>query len=390
MMDKSHNPSHFPIREVAFAWLFSRAAIWLFVMLGHARATQSAPVTGKIGGWEGVSSDWLSPWTTFDSRYFLDIAREGYTPVRTAFFPLYPALLLVLSGGSNNANTLALVGIAVSNLAFLLALSWLYALTRDEWGEAVARRALWLEAFFPSAAFGAAVYSESLFLALSLGLFWFARQKKWRPSALCGILAGLTRNSGPVLTLALLLDRPRTALSPRESRQRLFVALCPLAAFIAVQLAFRAQFGRALASLASQHEFGRLAKPVFPVVPLWLDARNLITHADTWRDFITLPQLVACLVTLALLAAFWRRFSPGKLLFVGAIVLLNLSLSWIGEPHTNSTMRFLLATFPFVQLLALAWGGISSSWRASFCAGAIYFALFTMQCFLFGLKQFQG
>lgn len=376
-------------REVALAWLLSRALLWAFVWLGHsAHAASGTRLTTKLGGWEGVSSPLLNPWTTFDSRHFLDIAQGGYTPYRAAFFPLYPLLLRVLGGSGASQNTLALVGVVVSNCAFLLALGWLYALTRDEWGEGVARRALWLEAFFPAAAFGAAVYSESLFLALSLGLFWFARRKQWGLSALCGVLAGLTRNSGPLLCLALLLDRPKNPLSPRETRGRLGAALCPLGTFIAVQLAFFFGFGRVLASFASQSEFGR-AKTFF-ALPLWLDARNLAINLSTWLDFITFPQLAACLGTFALIIAFWRRFSRGKLLFVGAIVLLNLSASWTTEPHTNSTLRFLFATFPAVQLLALAGALWFPSGRATLYLGTLWFTLFFLHSYLFGLRSFLG
>lgn len=374
---------------MAAVWFVSRALLWAFVFLGHlAHAASGTRLTTRLGGWEGVSSPLLGAWTTFDSRHFLDIAQGGYTPYRAAFFPLYPLLLRALGGIGASQNTLALLGIVVSNSAFLLALGWLHALTRDEWGEGVARRALWLEAFFPATAFGAAVYSESLFLALSIGLFWFSQRKQWGLSALCGVLAGLTRNSGPLLCLALLLDRPKESLSPHEKRRRLGAALCPLGAFIAVQLAFFLRFGIVLASFASQGEFGRAR--TFFALPLWLDARNLATSADAWRDLITFPQLAACLGTFALMAAFWRRFSPGKLLFVGAIVLLNLSQSWTSEPHTNSTLRFLFATFPFVQLLALASALWFASGRATLYLGALWFALFFLHSYLFGLRSFLG
>lgn len=366
----------------------SRVFLWAFVSLGHlAHAASGGRLTQKLGGWEGVSSPLLNPWTTFDSRHFLLIAQDGYTPYRAAFFPLYPLLLRVFAGTGASQNTLALAGVLLSNFAFLVALGWLFALTRDEWGEGVARRALWLEAFFPSAAFGAAVYSESLFLALSIGLFWFARRGKPGLAGLCGVLAGLARNSGPLLCVALLLDRPQNP-SPREGRKRWAVALCPLGAFIAVQLAFYERFGIALASFASQGEFGR-AKTFF-ALPLWLDARNLATRADTWRDLITFPQLAACLGTLALIGAFWRRFSRGKLLFLGAILLLNLSGSWTTEPHTNSTLRFLFATFPGVQLLALAGALWFPSGRATLYLGALWFALFFLHSYLFGLRSFLG
>lgn len=376
-------------REIALAWLLSRVCLWAFVTFGHlAHGASGVRLSQKLGGWEGVSSPLWSPWTTFDSQFFLDIAARGYTAHSAAFFPLYPFLLRLLSGGSTDGSTLAALGIAVSNVAFLLALGWLFALTRDEWGEAVARRALWLEAFFPASAFGAAVYSESLFLALSVGLFYFARRKRWAGAALCGALAGLARNSGPILCLALLLDHPKEPLSSVEKRRRLGVALLPLAAFFAVQIGLYFATGIAFASLRAQAGFGRIH--TFPLLPMWLDARALATRPDTWRDLLTFPQLAACVGTFVLIFAFWRRFSPGKLLFIGAIILLNLSNSWASAPHTNSTLRFLFATFPFVQLVALAWERWFPSKRATLYLGAAWFALFFLQTYLFGLRSFLG
>ena len=101
-----------------------------------------------------------------------------------------------LGGPHATQNTLALVGVLMSNAAFLGALWFLYKLTRDEWGEAVAGRAVWIEAFFPAAAFSAAVYTESLFLLVSLGCFWFARQKKWGLCAVFGTFGGADAQFG--------------------------------------------------------------------------------------------------------------------------------------------------------------------------------------------------
>lgn len=376
-------------RFVGLVWLSSRLLLWAFVMMGHlqreARGLSRVPA---VGSWQGVSSWWLNPWTTFDSRHYIGIAQGGYTPFRAAFFPFYPLVLRVLGGGSASQNTLALIGIVVSNLAFAGALWLLLRLTRDEWGENVARRAVWLEAFFPAAAFSAAVYTESLFLLLSLGFFWFARRKKWWASAVCGVLAGLTRNSGPILGLALLLDRPKEALSSGEKWRRAACALGPLVAFVAVQLFLRAHLGAAGSSLGVQKEFGRTL--TFPLFPILLDARNLLLRPDTWLAFATFPALLACTGSFALLWRYRRRFSPGKLVFVGAVLGLSLTLSWQGEPHTLSSIRYLFGAFPFVQLLALATTEGLRSRRALLYATTAGFLLFFAHSFLFGLKDFLG
>ncbi len=375
------------VREVFLAWLLSRLALWAIVFWGDQHSALTDTSIKISNGWRGVPSPWLSLWTTFDSRYLIEIARSGYTPLRSAFFPLYPFLLRAFGGPSASENTLALVGIVVSNFAFAGALWLLFCLTRDEWGEAVARRAVWLEAFFPLAAFGAAVYTESLFLMLSLGLFWFARQKKWWASGLFGFLAGLTRNSGPILFVALLLDRPKDPLSRDEKRRRFACALCPLFAFLAVQVAFHLS-GNSEGIVQSQRHFGRGIS--LPILPILFDLRRLVQNPLSLLDISAWPQLVACLGAFALIWAYRRQFSPGKLLFLGAVVLLDLTITWKNEPHVRSTLRFLFATFPFVQLLALWSLSALSSPRATLYAGVIFFLLFALHSYYFGQKWFLG
>ena len=65
--------------------------------------------------------------------------------------------------------------------------------------------ALLLVAFFPAALFFSAVYSESLFLLLSVGAVLAARQGRWAWAGALAALAALTRNSGVLLLVPLAL-----------------------------------------------------------------------------------------------------------------------------------------------------------------------------------------
>ncbi len=83
-----------------------------------------------------------------------------------------------------------------------------------------------LTAFAPMAFFFSAVYSESLYLALSVGLFWSARQGRWMWVGLLGALACATRSTGLVLALPAVMiylygpreDRPPDLLQAARSR----------------------------------------------------------------------------------------------------------------------------------------------------------------------------
>ena len=56
---------------------------------------------------------------------------------------------------------------------------------------------------FPTALFFQAVYSEALFLLLTLLAFWWARDRRWALAGLAGLLAALTRSSGLLLVVPL-------------------------------------------------------------------------------------------------------------------------------------------------------------------------------------------
>ena len=84
-----------------------------------------------------------------------------------------------------------------------------------------------MTALAPMAFFFSAVYSESLYLALSVGLFWCARQGRWAWVGVLGALAAATRSTGLVLmlpALMLYLYGPREDCAPDFAFEPLRVA----------------------------------------------------------------------------------------------------------------------------------------------------------------------
>ena len=170
---------------LAFGW--SRLLIFCVGIIG-ATFLETEP-----GHWVAdPNSPFLSLWAKWDSQWYIQIAREGYwfQPLRqsnVAFFPLYP--MLTRLAAPLFGNNLVLSGIILSNLAFLLGLIVLYRLAHlllseqtslDESSlQAASRRTVFYTAFFPTAFFFSAVYTESLFLLLSVATAYFARQRHW-------------------------------------------------------------------------------------------------------------------------------------------------------------------------------------------------------------------
>lgn len=372
-------------RVVLSAWLLSRAWLGLFVYLGHFSRGAAPP---KPGSWEGVSSFWLNVWTTFDSRYFLEIAATGYTPTNSTFFPLYP---LLLAPFGPDANRMALAGIVISNLAFLGALWLLFELTRRDYSEGTARIAVWALAFFPCAVLSGAVYTESLWLLFGLASLLNARRKRWLWAGLFGLLAALTRNSGPLLTLALLAYWWQNPATNQEAPTKRAPwgwapALLPALAFVGMQLYFRARFGELLSSVSNQTQYGRAV--FWPWIPLWRDFADIarLRHLD----IVTLLNFGGVLAAFALS---WkhRKVQPaGDAILLCGVLLLNLVFAHIWRPYTGASLRYLFGLWPFVQLLALELAALQNRPRSMAMLGAVAIILAACLSFLFGAKEFLG
>jgi hypothetical protein len=132
----------------------------------------------------------VSPFARWDSVWYLQIAQTGYDHevARTAFFPLYP-LLVHVAGFVIQPDLVA--GIVISFAAFAIALILLHRLVTLELDAERADLTVLLIAFCPMSYFFSAVYSESLFLALSLGCILRARNGRWATAALLGAPASV-------------------------------------------------------------------------------------------------------------------------------------------------------------------------------------------------------
>jgi len=117
----------------------------------------------------------------WDTAFYYSIATSGYSwdPAvfqheNIVFFPLYP--LLMRWGGTLLGGRTLLAGLLVSLIAFAGAIAILYRLAVLEMGEAHAGPAILFLATFPFALFYSAVYTESLFLLLTVGAFYGMRR----------------------------------------------------------------------------------------------------------------------------------------------------------------------------------------------------------------------
>jgi hypothetical protein len=352
---------------VADAW----QALWVSRLLVLATGASAYALWGlsrRAGAFDpggvtvpfGATGDALvAPLARWDSVWYLAIANDGYPADdarRAAFFPLYPLLVRAVDAVVGRP---ILAGALVSLACFGVALVLLHRLTALELGEPAARMAVLALALFPGALFFSMVYSEALFLALSVGAVYAARTGRWAWAAAAGALAASSRSAGVLLLvpLALLWLRPPGG-GPRRLRDAAWLALVPagLAAFC---LALALGGGDALAPMHAQDTWFRSFAGPFAgawdgVTAAWRGVHDL-GRPGARHDVMLVTFLVAAVPAVIGVV---RRLPAAY----GAYVLsaLALPLSWpVGPQPLMSLPRFLAVLFPLFMWLGawLAAGG---------------------------------
>jgi hypothetical protein len=209
----------------------------------------------------------LARWDTF---FYYTIATDGYSwdaavfrHYNVVFFPLYP-ILMRWGGAALGGHPLA-AGLIVSLAAYGGALVLLYRLALLELGDDYAWRVILLISTFPYALYFSVVYTESLFLLLTVGAFYAMRRGRLGWAALCGLAAGLTRPNGFWLALPMALlavwppDRDLPDARPRRPiglPLGLLVACVPAIGATIFSSYLQWRFGDALAWVHGQAAWG--------------------------------------------------------------------------------------------------------------------------------------
>lgn len=148
-----------------------------------------------------IDLDYWIRWANWDGGHFRGIAENNYLPQQTVFFPLYPMLIKFLM--FFNIPSLW-GGLIISNFATILALFFLYKLVLLDFSDKIAKRAVFALLIFPTSFYLGAVYSESLFLLLTLSSFYFMRTNKIFWAAILGTGTLATRLAGIAVFFALI------------------------------------------------------------------------------------------------------------------------------------------------------------------------------------------
>jgi hypothetical protein len=371
------------LNEVAGAFFSSRALVWVAglitaIIFGTAPHHSVAldPIAHYVRPF-GIHffNLLVSPGARYDSAWYLSIARLGYVHhVQAVFFPLYPLSVAVL-GLTRLPDVIA--GIVLSCAFAIGALYLLFRLVELDQGAEKARHTIWIVAWLPMALFLSAVYSESLFLLLTIGSMYAARRDQWWLAGVAGCLAAATRNSGFLLVVPLLLlylygPRPRPPDRQPAGRFAPRYAVRPDIAWIAlvpvgmIGYLFYLHFavGHPLAPFTAEHRWSRYFAPLGGI-PLGIYAAvkslvgiipgvdpKLASHLSTLK-IIRHEVELAFLALSGFLLWFGRRRLPVAYTAFAALSLAAaVSVPAHGEP-LKSLPRFTLVIFPLWISLAL-------------------------------------
>jgi hypothetical protein len=295
--------------------------------------------------------------SVWDGRWYLLIAQHGYPArmyqeglgSRWAFFPAFPAVIRGVAEVTRlSLPDAAFLAAFVFGLTATLAV-WLAV--RETFGAQIANLATLLFVFFPLSCMLSFAYTEGLFLTAAAGALYALQRRWWISAALLACLAGLTRNTGVVVVICVVLVALPAAWRRRQIRPLLAAAIAPLGmgAFMAYSWA---RVGTPFAFLASER-FWQGQHFVWFSEPL----RALLSVVTLSARGLTLAQAVLCTAAVVFV-------------YIAVVFLIELSrvrrvpLSWwvytvgtvaiaFSAYFINSIPRYTLVAFPL--FVGIAW-----------------------------------
>lgn len=296
----------------------------------------------------------IYPFGNFDAAYYLLIAAKDYT-VNAGFFPLFPLSIYVstlpFKGTLSFDPIQYFVAIILVSAYFLIALSVFHKLLRFDYKENIAIWAIIFLLIFPTSFFYAAIYSESLFLLLSLLAFYFSRSKKWLIAGLFAGFLSATRLVGIAMLPALLYEYFRHEKN-KSATKLISIFLSPLGLIAYAFYNFQ-KWGSPFYFIEAQGNFANNRSVssivLFPQTVFRYFKILLTVKPNIYEWWVAFFELSFFIFTLSLFYIAWKKKVRLSYLIFGFLCfLLPISSgTFTGLP------RYVLTIFPLFIALAL-------------------------------------
>ncbi len=307
----------------------------------------------------------ISGYTHWDSSWYIEIAKGGYkTQLQTAFWPLYPWLMARLH--DILGTTYASCGIVISLCSFVVAVYLLGLLVFRYFRLSTALAAMALFAFSPTSFYFDAVYTESLFLALSIAAVYASTTNRFLIASILVMFATLTRNTGIILSVIVVFDYLRWRkigfkLWQSQWWKGLNRDACwlpiPIIGLFFYCIWLNWKFGNPFAFLTAEKHWYRVYMPAWETyTKSWYLLFD--SHQTTLSNGYLLFEIATFSVAILFILLGLRYISRSEA-FLGWWVYI-LAVTWIAstEPSMNipdylvSFPRYLLMLFPGIVYLA--------------------------------------
>jgi Gpi18-like mannosyltransferase len=292
----------------------------------------------------------LGIWNRWDASHYLKLAEQGYTAVGDdrfliVFFPMYPLLVSIFGGVIGNYLVGAFFVTTLASLCLGLALRELVKLDHSE---KIAQASVLFLFIFPTSYFLHIPYTESLFLALTVGAFLAARKRSWLIAGILGGLACATRINGLILVPALAFEVwQEYRENGQVDRKWLFLLIIP-AGFAAYLLLNYLVAGDPLIFLTYQREhWYRYFR--WPWQGVWETIKLIDNQKAVDSHMVGIQESLFVAIGLIALLLGWRKLRPSYRVWMGLNWLLFVSTSFV-----ISVPRYTLTLFPIFILMGAA------------------------------------
>lgn len=276
-----------------------------------------------------------------DCNEYMKISLNGYThtpaslvnmtydKINWAFFPLFPILIKNLLWLLN----IPIWGIIFNQFLLLGSMYLLFKYTQKAYSEIIAKRATFLLAFSSINIYMASLYTEALFLFISLlSINAIYSKNFYKASLLNGLLSG-TRVQGVLMLIPFTysyIQKNINSWQQKNSIELIFMLFCSLTGLMLFMIFLNYWVGDSLAFLHIQAAWGKYHHS-------WLHPIDVFFH---WRSGKTLDLIAFFLVAPCCIYYFFRQKRWNEFLLISAVFSVSLL-----SQSSQSFLRFITACY---------------------------------------------
>lgn len=324
----------------------------------------------------------ILPWLNFDGRNYFEIAVNWYRPFLymkdgkgfadehhyRVFFPLYPGLIKILS--FNSFINPIFIGLLISYASFLASLFLIKKiLTKEKINQNKILKIIICLISFPTGFYFLGFYTESLFLLLSLLVFYYLDKKNYLLSSIFCALATGTRIVGVTLIFPIIYEIYKEYKSTKKINWSFL--LTPLG-LIFYMIYTQIASGNALNIYLKEENWGKTVSLFGPFKIIYESINKIINGLIKLNlnsnYLIEVTEFFTILIFIFIIFYLYKKIKMSYWIFITTnilIILLSGSLSsvhryvailfpiyfFIGEKIKSKYYYLIISIFIFLQII---------------------------------------